>query len=1073
MNLSVIHVLYIMFILHTSNHSSDLLEHLNTVLENPLSNPLVTEQFLIQSQGMQRWVCQQLADHRSVWANFDFYYPGKFFAGLVDSLMTENLQIPSLDRESLVWHFESILRDLSIDEGEVIYQYINGQQLEIKRYQLAKVLASLFDQYQFMRPEWFAQWQQNKLNTSNPVEIWQRYLWQKLEQRNNDTNLCSGLFWQSAIEKLTLLPKKQVNEYLPERLCVFGINAMSPLYMRFLKAIAQHINVHFYLLNPTQSYWADIPTLRKKLVQNDAESPLHAVSNPILSSLGQQGRDFQQLILETGHFELEIDSFSPDTSATLLAQIKNDILHNTDVKTELEADASLQIHCCHSRLREVEVIRDQVLECFANNDALTPRDIIIMAPDIQPYSAFIGSVFDNIPHSVADRSIVQADQPIGLFLEFLTLSQSRWELEPLLNFIENKAIYTRFGLLATDLELLRHWLEITNTRWGESGKHRKDLGFAEFSENTWLASLDRLLMGFMQSGDHEFCVDILPFTGLEGQQGQVLGRFIDFFELLSNSRSLLDKSYTLQQWIQYLRELSDKLISNEDDFQKGHSYLTEIITQLGRYAEFHNHKVKLEVVQQWLQETADNHQSGVGFMRGQLTFCSMLPMRAIPFKIIILMGMNESEFPHADRPIAFDLMANDYRIGDKSYRNDERYQILEVLLSAEEQLIISYVGQSQYDDTQIAPSIIITELLDILHEQYNIKEENIVSYHPLHNYNPQYFSPTSALFSYHQANLDIAKTIIAYVPDILSSKWWEGTLEVSNLKVTLNDLFKFYNHPQRYFLEQQLKIKVPYSLTEVINTEDFVINSLNQYQIDQQLLKEYLQGQSDVEYTYKKLKAEGKWPNGEAGKLLFTEKSKQIATFVEQIKALNIGTKQAPLEIKLESEGIALDGYLEDIYEHSLAVYRYANLKLSDYIRAWLNHCIYNMVSSNHKETFLLGKDSQWKFEYDQDYNYPEELNRYLHYFSKGLKKPSSLYFKPALTYQESISTLSTKPTLTSPIDKAKQVMTTESTYEKAYTILYPEHLGNNYIDLINQDFIDDCRLLENLWHAKIEIKPI
>ncbi|MCK5725222.1 MAG: exodeoxyribonuclease V subunit gamma [Thiotrichaceae bacterium] len=1063
-----------MFILHTSNRSSNLLVHLNKILDTPLSTPLATEQFLIQSQGMQRWVCQQLADQRSLWANFDFHYPGKFFTSLVDNILPQNTTSPLVDKESLLWQLESLLRGLPVEQSRVVYQYINDSgSVELKRYQLAKTLARLFDQYQFMRPEWFESWQKNEINSSNPAEIWQSYLWNQLEQHYpaSDHSACTGLLWQTALDKLHEMPSDQARMFLPERLCVFGINAMSPLYMRFLKAIAQHIEVHFYLLNPAQSYWADVPTLKAKLLYSDEE--LHHVSNPILSGLGQQGRDFQQLMIETGDFELEIDSFTEDDSGTLLAQLKNDILHNSDSRITLKADTSLQLHCCHSRLREVEVIKDQVLACFAENPELTPRDIIIMAPDIQPYSAFIGAVFNDVPHSVADRSIVQGgDQPIRLFLDFLHLCQGRWELDPLLDFLENRAIYTRFGLLASDLELLRHWLEETRTRWGESGEHRQSLGFEPFTENTWLASLDRMLMGFMQSDDSEFCINILPFNTIEGQQGQVLGRLIDFFQLLSKTKKQLSNNDNLENWAGVLLKLSYELISSIDDFQEGHTQLTEIIAQLNEFSEHYTHKVTLEVIQNWLEDTANNHQSATGFMRGQLTFCSMLPMRAIPFKVIILMGMNESEFPHADRPAAFDLMAQEFRVGDKSYRNDERYQVLEIILSAEHQLIVSYIGQSQRDNIKIAPSIIMTELLDTLHDQYDLEESELVTVHPLHHYHSDYFSLSSKLFSYSADNLKMAKVLADYSKTD-EHTWWEGLVDSPSIEsINLDDLLSFYRHPQRDFLKNQLGIVIPATPIEKSNTEDFTVNGLDQYQIDQDWLEQALSGEGGDPDFYRRLKAEGRWTNGAAGQLLFNEQAKKINTFVSKIKSLNLGEKIEPKVVDCKLKSLAVHGYIHGVYENALLIYRHANLKTSDYINAWIRHCIVNIDSSGSiKQTYLFGKNQQWQFGQEKACDYQKELDHYLNHYLSSRKQPSALYIKPALAYQEKKNSDSVSAkSKGKAVKAAEDAIKAEAKYDLAYTVLYPEYSEKELEALINKDFIRECELLDTLWLNKKEL---
>jgi exodeoxyribonuclease V gamma subunit len=127
--------------------------------------------------------------------------------------------------------------------------------------------------------------------------------------------------------------------------------------------------------------------------------------------------------------------------------------------------------------------------------------------------------------------------------------------------------------------------------------------------------------------------------------------------------------------------------------QAGKQQINEILLELSDTAsELHQQPVSLAVISAWLEGRVEKTVSANGFLRGQLTFCSMLPMRSIPFKVIALLGMNEGEFPHVDHHLTFDLLGKDFKPGDRSRRADDRYQFLEILLSVRKQLIITYIG---------------------------------------------------------------------------------------------------------------------------------------------------------------------------------------------------------------------------------------------------------------------------------------------------------------------------------------------------------------------------------------------
>ena len=370
-----------MFVLHTSNRAENLLEHLTKILEAPQPSVFSKEVFLIQSQGMERWLSQQLAERSQLWANFEYLFPARFF-----NEMTKNLGLSSqqqaFGRESMLWQFESILRTIDADVYKPLSQYLTGVSVERKRYQLAQQLAYLYDQYQFMRPDWLAAWEKGeKIELQNPSDItdrtqlWQAELWRELIARQGAVTHHSE-HWKDAITELETSRRGGLEHKLPARISIIGINTLSPMYLAYLQALSRHIQVHFYLLNPCEVFWAESNTavkhqLRQQAIQAEKiheadEAPI----NPLLGMLGQQGRDFQVLLLEQEANEIEITSFDAVKSTgdiSLLEQLQNDILFNEAGDTSFELqndDHSLSIHACHTRLREVEVLKDQLLASF-------------------------------------------------------------------------------------------------------------------------------------------------------------------------------------------------------------------------------------------------------------------------------------------------------------------------------------------------------------------------------------------------------------------------------------------------------------------------------------------------------------------------------------------------------------------------------------------------------------------------------------------------------------------------------------------------------------------------------------
>ncbi|MGR9100911.1 MAG: exodeoxyribonuclease V subunit gamma, partial [Gammaproteobacteria bacterium] len=432
-----------MFILHTSNKTENLLAHLSKLLEtSPPDSPFSKEIFLIQSQGMERWLSQQLASRFGVWGNYRFLFPGKFFSSMARraGAGTGN---EDFERERLLWRIEGLLRRLDGAEFAPLRDYLTGESSGLKRFQLARQLAQLFDQYQIMRPEMLAAWQRGEAAAGHPAENWQMSLWRMITGCLGESH--RGSLWLEAIGRLDSSPEGGFADELPERLLIFGLNTLPPLFLRFLHSLARHMQVHLFLLNPCRTYWADLESKRQRARRNPAQEgnpeDVYEIGHPLLAVLGQQGREFQEMLLEGESFEVESfeDEYGPDL--TNLQQLQSDILNNRMEAKKLAIDGTLSVHACHSRMREVEVVKDQLLDILEQEPNLSLRDMVVMAPDIQVYAPFISAVFADIQHAIADRSLRASSGRLDVFIRFLRLSQSRLGWQTVLELLEQPSVY--------------------------------------------------------------------------------------------------------------------------------------------------------------------------------------------------------------------------------------------------------------------------------------------------------------------------------------------------------------------------------------------------------------------------------------------------------------------------------------------------------------------------------------------------------------------------------------------------------------------------------------------------------
>ncbi len=1045
-----------MFILHSSNKTEHLLEHLATIIKTaPLSSPFCKEVFLIQSQGMERWLSQQLAQRLQVFANFEFLFPGKFFTQMAQDVQ-QTLQAKGFERELMVWRFELLLRELDAPVFAPLRQYLSGTNIDLKRFQLATHLAQIFDQYQMMRPTMLDNWQVGKLQSNNPSEKWQQALWKKLTAQIGTQH--RGALWMQSIELFNQLDEQALSAQLPERISIFGLNTMPPLFMEFLQGLARHTDVHLYLLNPAQAFWADI------VARKQADLEAFDNGHPLLASLGQQGREYQQMLLDRA-FEIELDSFALNEAEQLsnLQQLQNDILNNLTEAAPLQNDHSISIHSCHSRLREIEVLKNQILHALETDPTIELRDIVIMAPDIQQYAPFISAVFADIQHAIADRSLRSTNSSLDAFLRLLRITQGRFGWQEVMDLLKQEAVYRCFGLNASDVELIDHWVATTNIRWGQSAQHKQQLQLPESPENTWLAGLERLLMGYAVGSDAEFIAETLPYIEIEGTSAQALGGLYDFLQLLFNASRELAKPHTLQNWATRLIHFLDLLFPADTldaNQQAEKREITEILQELSaELAGLHQQPVALAVILSWLEGRVEESKSANGFLRGQLTFCSMLPMRSIPFKVIALLGMNEGEFPHIDQHLTFDLLGNDFKPGDRSRRADDRYQFLEILLSVRQQLIITYIGQSITENTAIPASVILHELLDILHSHYQLTD--LVTQHPLQSFSSVYFKGDSELISYSQT--DYATACALHQQQIEPSPWWQGTVtsEARNI-IELSELFAFYRHPQKYFLQNTLSLRLSQIESDAPEREIFSLEGLDAYLIKQQWVAAKLQ---DSNLSLAKLKAQGRWVAGALGGIIFHDLEHDIEQFADKIAAKNVGSSLPPLAIDMTIGTHRLIGSLANLHQNGSLFYRYSPMKGKDFMLAWLHHLIINRLQP--QTTHLITQDDFISFL--PTHIQGDELEHFLQYYLTGQQQPDAFFTEAAFVY------IKQQQLLNSPRSRAKDPALLKAktalsealakSYEPELRLLY-QNLASPE-DLLDAKFEAYCQqLLLPVWQA-------
>jgi len=234
------------------------------------------------------------------------------------------------------------------------------------------------------------------------------------------------------------------------------------------------------------------------------------------------------------------------------------------------------------------VLRDNLLAMFAEDPQLLPKDIVVMTPDIEIYAPYIQAVFESttdehlrIPFSIADQSARNQGRLIDGFFSILDLKGSRFSVTRVMRLLEAPGVKEKFGLNETDLEVVERWIRDTRIRWGIDKFDRQKLGLPAISENTWLAGIQRLLLGYAMPGNNQrMFEDILPYDKIEGDEIHSFGKFLNFIDRVFEYAKELDRPRQLTQWAFLLKRLLDDFFRPGEEAEREIQSLRNILDDL-------------------------------------------------------------------------------------------------------------------------------------------------------------------------------------------------------------------------------------------------------------------------------------------------------------------------------------------------------------------------------------------------------------------------------------------------------------------------------------------------------------
>lgn len=1002
--------------------------------------PLEQETFLVQSNGMAQWLKHALAappadigGGSGIAAAQRFVLPQSFLWQAYRTVLgaSEVPETSPFEKTRLKWRIHRLIPDqLSVDPETFapLGDYLDDDIDQRKRYQLSGRLADLYDQYQVYRPDWLADWldghdtvrdARHRIAPLGATLRWQAALWRAIHRDvGPDARRLSRPGIQERFIDALKTAEPGAFPALPRRITVFGVTSMPRPVLDALYALSQHCQILQLVQNPSGYFWADLVEDREllKLDQRRHQRHFGTPGQPLLAAWGKQGRDFIALLNEIDdpdHYRdwfQSIDAFEPpinDTTAIsqhpLLQQIQQDIFDLTPLpqpgaERPLSADGSIRFHRAHSRQREVEVLHDRLLDAFQRADdaghPLRPRDILVMVPDVDAYAPAVEAVFGTlephdpryIPYTIGDRRS-RSEAPVATALERLTdLPNARLTLGDVLDLLEVAAFRRRFGLSEDDRVVLREWCRDAGVRWGLDSNQRQHLDLdSGFEQNSWRFGLRRLLLGYAV-GTGEAWQGIEPYPEVGSLDAALLGPLRALLDTLEAQLDALSQPGRPVDWVRRVETLlADCFELRGNDELALEARINEALNEWLNACEEagFDAAIPLSVARDAWLDALEDEGPAQRFLAGRVNICTMMPMRSIPFRQVCLLGMNDGDYPRTQPPVDFDLMAmkGQYRPGDRSGREDDRYLFLEALLATREHLHISWIGRNPRDDSEQPPSVLVSQLRDHLDRGWRVTDpinqmesttHRLTVDHPL--------QPFSAIYDGAGEHFTYATEWQCGEPPNSA----DAALAAPDLddpqSVGLGDLHAFLTDAARHFIGERLKLRFDETRDATPESEPFELSGLAAHRVREALLTPLRQGaasadpQAAVEAAGARLERSGQLPVAGMGRLALDRSIAEALRAGQRWQAWQARDPQRepPQELRLErrvgGQRFMIEDWTTDLYRLD-GKWRRLVLKAGDTLKDkrphdprllndWLHHLAVN-ASGLYCPTTIVAHDAE------------------------------------------------------------------------------------------------------------------
>ncbi|MBB1484928.1 exodeoxyribonuclease V subunit gamma [Tessaracoccus sp. MC1865] len=380
------------------------------------------------------------------------------------------------------------------------------------------------------------------------------------------------------------------------------------------------------------------------------------------------------------------------------------------------APPMVSVHDSHGEARQVEVLRDELTRAFAEDPSLEPREVAILCPRPERYSALLDSAFAAVDDKAHPGRTLRV-QPIGsldanpvltLLVSLLRLGRSRATATQIVTLLLSPPIAHRWRL--TERRAVVELIAGAGIRWGLDAEHRAVFDLSGVEQNTWVRGIDRLLIGLAVAPGSDVGLGLSGSDAVTASDLSVVGALVEVLARLRRIVAATASPATVPEWVARSRDALGSLVGlpRTDEWQLLHA-----LAVLARFESDHQGNPTELTPHEFahlLEDAARPPRARVAAGNGTLQVIPLGELQHVEFRVLAMLGVTDDVVPGRGGvlPDSVDLGGHAPDVRTRRLR-----QLLTHARSAEKLLIVRQAS-SQRTNRSTAKPVAVSWLLEQL-----------------------------------------------------------------------------------------------------------------------------------------------------------------------------------------------------------------------------------------------------------------------------------------------------------------------------------------------------------------------